>query len=363
MLPYTSGRLRRRPDVAPIAAAAFANPFLKRNDATLSVGADVKYRLTSNFTLDATINPDFGQVEQDPAVVNLTAFEMRFDERRPFFVEGAEIMRFGTSVQGNPEGGPLQLLYSRRVGTDATGRRPARRGLLGRHRGDHHPWCHQAHRSHEQLWSVGLLEAVTQKEVRQLIDANRASRESVVEPLANYFAGRLRRDLRGGRTTFSGMLTAVNRKVEAGSASDLLRSSANAAGLDFRIETDDRVWSVFGSFSPSLGRGSPAATAATQRSSAHFFQRPDADHLDYDPLARSMSGYRLRAKDTGPTHSASPRSASIGSRGRDRRTTTCSVRSCSGSMRTWLACGRWSRVIGASRSGRRCPVRGWTASR
>jgi len=321
VLPYTSGRLRRRPDVAPIAAAAFANPFLKRNDATLSVGADVKYRLTSNFTLDATINPDFGQVEQDPAVVNLTAFEMRFDERRPFFVEGAEIMRFGTSVQGNPEGGPLQLLYSRRVGTDATGRRPARRGLLGRHRGDHHPWCHQAHRSHEQLWSVGLLEAVTQKEVRQLIDANRASRESVVEPLANYFAGRLRRDLRGGRTTFSGMLTAVNRKVEAGSASDLLRSSA------------------------------------------HFFQRPDADHLDYDPLARSMSGYRLRAKDTGPTHSASPRSASIGSRGRDRRTTTCSVRSCSGSMRTWLACGRWSRVIGASRSGRRCPVRCWTASR
>ena len=63
VLPYTSGRLRRRPDVAPIAAAAFANPFLKRNDATLSVGADVKYRLTSNFTLDATINPDFGQVE------------------------------------------------------------------------------------------------------------------------------------------------------------------------------------------------------------------------------------------------------------------------------------------------------------
>jgi len=116
VLPYTSGRLRRRPDVAPIAAAAFANPFLKRNDATLSVGADVKYRLTSNFTLDATINPDFGQVEQDPAVVNLTAFEMRFDERRPFFEEGAEIMRFGTSVQGNPEGGPLQLLYSRRVG-------------------------------------------------------------------------------------------------------------------------------------------------------------------------------------------------------------------------------------------------------
>src|SRR4030095_1998178 len=76
----------------------------------------VKYRVTSNFTLDATLNPDFGQVELDPAVVNLTAFETQFAEKRRFFVEGAEILRFGTSIFGAPEGGPAQIVYSRRVG-------------------------------------------------------------------------------------------------------------------------------------------------------------------------------------------------------------------------------------------------------
>ena len=294
VLPYTSGRLLRRPVVAPSAAVAFPNPFQERSDATLGVGADVKYRLTSNFTLDATLNPDFGQVEQDPAVVNLTAFEIRFDERRPFFVEGAEIMRFGTSVQGNPEGGPPQLLYSRRVGRtpqvamprDAVySDLPEATTILG---------AAKLTGRTNNGWSVGVLEAVTQKETGRLVDANGVRGQSVVEPLANYFAGRLRRDVRGGRTTFGGMLTAVNRRLEAGASSDLLRSSAYAGGLDFRIETADRVWSVFGSFSPSLVRGSPAAIAATQRSSAHFFQRPDADHLDYDPNATSMSGYRLQ---------------------------------------------------------------------
>jgi hypothetical protein len=294
LLPYTSGRLLRRPAVAQNAAVAFPNPFRDRADATAGIGADVKYRLTSNFTLDATFNPDFGQVEQDPAVVNLTAFEIRFDERRPFFVEGAEIMRFGTSVQGNPEGGPPQLLYSRRVGRapqlampreavyadvpEATTILGAAK-LTGRTRNG---------------WSVGVLQAVTQEETGRLVDANRVRGQSVVEPLANYVAGRLRRDLRGGRTTLGGMLTAVNRRLEAGAATDLLRSSAYSGGLDFRAETADRVWSLFGSFSPSLVRGSPAAIAATQRSSAHFFQRPDADHLDYDPTATSLFGYRAQ---------------------------------------------------------------------
>ena len=80
-------------------------------DYATGFGGDVKFRLTSNFTLDATINPDFGQVEVDPAVLNLSAFETRYDERRPFFVEGAEIFRFGSMLARD-----AQLLYSRRIG-------------------------------------------------------------------------------------------------------------------------------------------------------------------------------------------------------------------------------------------------------
>lgn len=293
LLPYTSGRLLRRPE-AQDALADFDNPFWQRSDAIASVGADVKYRLTSNFTLDATLNPDFGQVEQDPALVNLTAFEIRFDERRPFFVEGAEIMRFGTSVQGNPEGGPPQLLYSRRIGrapqlampreavyTDV----PEATTILG---------AAKLTGRTTTGWAVGVLQAVTQEESGRLVRANGARGASIAEPLANHFATRLRRDVRGGRTTVGGMLTAVNRRLEDGAAADLLRSSAYAAGVDFRSESADRVWSLFGSFSPSVVRGSPRAIAAAQRASAHFFQRPDADHLDYDPTATAMSGYRAQ---------------------------------------------------------------------
>lgn len=294
VLPYSSARLVRRSVVARNAAASFANPFQERSDLTGGLGADVKYRLTSNFTLDATFNPDFGQVEQDPAVVNLTAFEIRFDERRPFFVEGAEILRFGTSVQGNPEGGPPQLLYSRRVGRtpqvamsrDAVySEVPEATTILG---------AAKLTGRTKNGWAVGLLEAVTQEETGRLVDATGVQRASVAEPLSNYFAGRLRRDLRGGRTTYGGMVTSVNRRLDAGAPRDLLRSSAYAGGLDFRAETEDRVWSVFGSLSSSRVSGSPSAIAATQRSSAHFFQRPDAGHLDFDPSATSMSGYRAQ---------------------------------------------------------------------
>jgi hypothetical protein len=294
VLPYTSGRLLRRPVVAQNPSVSFPNPFQSRSAASGGVGADVKYRLTSNFTLDATLNPEFGQVEQDPAVVNLTAFETRFDERRPFFVEGAEIMRFGTSVLGNPEGGPPQLVYSRRVGRApqlATPRdavyadMPETTTILG---------AAKLTGRTVNGWSVGVLQAVTQRETGILIDANEQRREAVVEPMSNYFAGRLRRDFDAGRTTVGGMFTSVHRRLDGEAATTQLRSSAYAGGIDFRTETADRVWSIFGSFSPSFIRGSPAGIAATQRSSAHFFQRPDATHLNYDPEATSMFGYRAQ---------------------------------------------------------------------
>ena len=207
ILPYSAARVLRRPVVPQNASVDFANPFQSSSDATGSLGADVKFRVSSNFTLDATFNPDFGQVEQDPAVVNLTAFETQFTERRPFFVEGSEIMRFGTSVQGNPEGGPPQLLYSRRVGRapqlamprDAVySDVPATTTILG---------AAKLTGRTRNGWSVGVLQAVTQQENGLLIDETRTRRESVVEPLANYFAGRLRRDLQGGRTSLGGMFT------------------------------------------------------------------------------------------------------------------------------------------------------------
>jgi hypothetical protein len=116
----------------------------------------------------------------------------------------------------------------------------------------------------------------------------------VVEPLANYVAGRLRRDLNAGRATVGGLATAVNRRLDENTEVRFLRSSAYTGGLDFRTETGNRVWSVFGSVSGSHIRGSDAAIGAAQRASARYFQRPDATHLAFDPAATSLSGYRLQ---------------------------------------------------------------------
>jgi hypothetical protein len=292
--PYAFGRLFYRSLVPQSTAVAFGNPFQQKSELSGGVGTDLKYRLTSNFTLDATLNPDFGQVELDPAVVNLTAFETRFEEKRPFFVEGAEILRFGTAVQGNPEGGPPQLVYSRRIGrapqlavprgavySDA----PETTTILG---------AAKLTGRTGKGWSVGLLQAVTQHEEAVYIDPTQQQGTAVVEPLANYLAARLRRDVNGGRATFGALATAVNRRLDAATELSALRSAAYSGGVDFRKETSDRVWSLFGTLSASHIRGSTAAISAAQRASARYLQRPDADYLDFDPAATSMSGYRAQ---------------------------------------------------------------------
>jgi hypothetical protein len=233
-------------------------------------------------------------VELDPAVVNLTAFETRFEEKRPFFVEGAEILRFGTPIQGNPEGGPPQLVYSRRVGRApqlavprdaAYADLPETTTILG---------AAKLTGRTTGGWSIGLLEAVTQREDAPYVDVAQKSGTAVVEPLANYLAARVKRDANGGRATIGALATAVNRRLESGAASTALRSSAYVGGLDFRRESADRVWSILGTLSGSNIRGTKAAIAAAQRSSARYFQRPDADHLEYDPNATSLSGYRVQ---------------------------------------------------------------------
>ena len=294
VLPYASGRVLTRPELAPARSVAFPDPFRSPREGTFGVGADVKYRVTSDFTLDATLNPDFGQVEQDPAVVNLTAFETQFEEKRPFFVEGAEILRFGTSIFGAQEGGPPQLIYSRRVGRAPQLAAPDSAVYADLPDVAHVLGAAKLTGRTTRGWSVGMLEAVTGREHASFVSASGARGRAEVEPLTSYFAGRLKRDFRAGRATLGALVTAVNRRTEGAAAAAQLRTSAYTAGADFRTETADHVWSVVGSFSPSYVSGSASAIAATPRSSNHFFQRPDARHLRYDPNATSLAGYRVQ---------------------------------------------------------------------
>ncbi|NJD19299.1 MAG: carbohydrate binding family 9 domain-containing protein [Gemmatimonadetes bacterium] len=266
-------------------AADRSSPFNDGSVAGKGFGLDLKYGLTSNMTLDATINPDFGQVEVDPAVVNLTDFETYFEERRPFFVEGANLFQYGA---GGRSFAPT-LFYSRRVGR-APSRPASEEGgyvdnptatsilgaakLTGKVGG----------------WSVGVLNAVTSAEDAriQAPDGTRGTRP--VEPLANYGVASLRRDFRGGNTGVGVLATGVSRDL-GNPAFDGMRRDAYAAGVDFFHRFATNRWAVSGTLSGSRIAGDEEAMTAAQRSSARYYQRPDQDYVKLDPTATSMTGW------------------------------------------------------------------------
>jgi hypothetical protein len=241
---------------------------------------DVKYRLTSDLTLDATLNPDFGQVEVDPASVNLTAIETFFQERRPFFVEGSEIFNFGS-------GGGNNAFYSRRIGRapqlgmNAPGDvRDAARilgavKLSGRTAGG---------------WSIGFLDAMTERVAGRYLVAAGDTLTATAEPFTNYMVARLRRDSRAGQRVVGGMFTAVNRDLDSDAARGVLHSAAYTGGTDFRLQWGERAWTLSGFVSGSYVRGSEEAILRTQRFPWRYYQRPDASHLAVDSAATSLAG-------------------------------------------------------------------------
>jgi hypothetical protein len=264
-----------------------SDPFASDREFDAKAGLDARYRITSNLTLAATVNPDFGQVEVDPAIINLTAFETRLEEKRPFFVEGASSFRFGGNING-PGANAGTLLYSRRLGrapqvgirADETSI-PGTTGIAA---------AAKLAGKTASGWSVGVLEAVTNEEHGRFLDAGGARQEAVVEPRANYFVGRLNRDLRRGQSTVGVIATAVNRDLSDPGAADVLRGSAYTGGLDFIQEWAKRSWAVGGYVSGSHTGGSAASILGAQRLSTRYYQRPDAQSFHLDPAATSMDG-------------------------------------------------------------------------
>lgn len=281
LLPYASTRLARAP-------GSSADPFYRANDTRLSVGADLKYGLPGGLTLSATVNPDFGQVEVDPAVVNLSAFETFFPEKRPFFVEGASIFSFGR-VNAGPSYNFQQFFYSRRIGrapqrsvggaqyVDA----PDQSTILGAAKvsGKTGPW------------TVGFLDALTGQQTARYVSPTGTRGTTPVEPLTNYAVGRLRRDYRGGNTVIGSMFTLTNRSLGDTVFDRLLRSRGSFGGVDFEHSWARRVWTLSGYAAGTSVGGSRDVIAATQRSSSRYYQRPDADYLKYDPTRTSLGGY------------------------------------------------------------------------
>lgn len=280
VLPYTAMRAEYV-HVPASTGVGFSNPYRDGSNYLGSAGLDLKYRLTSNVVVDATFNPDFGQVEADPAEVNLTAFETRFAERRPFFVEGTDIFEFGGS----------RLFYSRRIGRRPQATLPS--GAIYRQVPEASTILGAAKLSGKTAggWSIGVLEAMTAPEEARFMDRAGVEHRAAVEPFSNYFVGRVRKDLRAGQTVVGAMVTSTLRDLSDDGLANRLRSGAQAGGIDFQHAWANRTWSVIGSAASSLITGNRRVITAAQNSSARFYGRPDAAHLELDPTATSLRGY------------------------------------------------------------------------
>ena len=254
-------------------------------DQQVTFGGDLKFGITPNITLDATVNPDFGQVEADPAVVNLTAFETFFSERRPFFVEGTGLYRFQLNCYivvdcSTNEG----LFYSRRIG-----RSPALRDLYGNSATPTSTSIAAASkltgRTSSGL-SFGLLDAVTQRV--------EGTNDRTVEPFTNYAVLRAQQDLRGGEAGVSVIATAVNRSLD-NITSPFMHRAAYATGATFRNRFFNGQYEVAGQLAASVVIGAASAIHRTQLSPVHYFQQPDDDH-SVDSTRTSLSGHAAQLK-------------------------------------------------------------------
>ena len=260
-------------------AANTEQPLLGR----YNIGVDGRFRLSSDFAVSTSINPDFGQVEADPSDVNLTGSETFFPEKRPFFLEGVDLFRFGLS-QG--DGGVAEeLFYSRRIGAPPHGDLDADT-VLGR--APEQTTIYGAVKLAGKTgggWSLGLLNATTADEYANLVNGGR----EMVEPLTNYSVLSLRKDLDHGNTQLGAAATAVHRTSDA--AQFNLHEQAYAGGLSLDHRFWDNKWLVQAKTFGSAVFGSFAAVTATQEASQHYYQRPDADHLHFDPKRTALLGY------------------------------------------------------------------------
>jgi hypothetical protein len=270
LAPYVLGQIDTKP-------AQPGNPLLQNPDPGGTVGLDLKYAVTQSLAFTGTVNPDFGQVEADPAEVNLSAFETFFNERRPFFVEGSGAYQF--------ECDDCSIFYSRRIGRPPRGAPdtgggfvvfPGQSTILG------------AGKLTGRLggFSVGTLAAVTQEEEARLAFGDLRWRETV-EPQTFYTVSRVRREY-ADQSSVGLILTSANRgRIDALS---FLPDSAVTTGADYDWRLGQR-WNLTGTWAGSHVAGSVVAIAALQRNNVHSYQRPDADHVDFDPTADSMTGH------------------------------------------------------------------------
>ena len=270
LLPYVSSNARL------IGNRDAADPFNDGIDAGGGVGGDAKLGIGSNLTLEATVNPDFGQVEADPAQVNLSAFEIFFDERRPFFVEGANLL------VGNVE----EYFYSRRIGAPPPG--PVSSEFVDFPRTTTILGAAKLTGRLASGTSLGMLSAVTDEETAETFDSG-AFGGVRVAPRTFYGVARVEQQIGRQGSSVALMTTAVHRQLDASDplAALLTRNAFTLSGDSVLRFGDHEVQGFAG---VTYADGEPGAMLRLQRSSARFYQRPDVTYVQVDPTRRQLSG-------------------------------------------------------------------------
>jgi hypothetical protein len=288
-VPYGVGKLALRPREE-------GNPFRDGSDLFANAGVDFKYGLRSNLTLDLSLNPDFGQVEVDPAEVNLSVFETYYSEKRPFFIEGANTFSFGFGGANSNFGfnwGNPEFFYSRRVGaapqgsaaSDGYADYPEMTTILG---------AAKLSGKVAGNWNVGFLNVVTAREYAAVDTGGVRSRQEV-EPFSDYAVLRVQKEFQQGRQGLGFIATGVFRDLGGGGLGGILSRRALTLGADGWLQLGKtQAWALTGWLGASRVAGSREYIADLQRSPLHYFQRPDAGHLALDADATSLSGWAGR---------------------------------------------------------------------
>ncbi len=262
------------------------NPFRSSGKANeVNVGVDAKIGITSDITLDLTVNPDFGQVEADPSAVNLSAFRLFFREQRPFFLEGNNVLTFPTS------GGRNNLFYSRRIGGRPSGdpegddvdhvNKPNQTRILG---------AAKLTGKNAKGFSWGLLESVTNREYADVAYEDGTQGREVVEPYTNYLVARAQQDIDAGKTVIGAMITSTTRYNNRENGLELLHDNAQSGGIDVDHNFKDRKYGMTFKYMFSNVNGTQGAIYETQTASERFFQRPNNNHKEVDSTRREMFG-------------------------------------------------------------------------
>ena len=289
ILPFTVGQAQYSPAMA-------GNPFRTGSSNSGNAGFDLKASLQTNLTLNVTANPDFGQVEVDPAVINISDQETYYAEKRPFFIEGNDIFRFGyggANVVRNLGWRNPSLFYSRRIGRSPQGY------ASGPGTSNSPDWTTilTAAKMTGKIgkgWNIGVLSAVTQREFAT-IDYLGDSSKQEVEPFSTYGVIRAQKEFAEGFSGMGFIATGVVRDMSSSDLGNRLPTSAFALAFDGWTFLDaDRTWVLTGWMGGTAVAGSETAITRLQTSSLHYFQRPDADYVQVDPTSTVLDGWAGR---------------------------------------------------------------------